>query len=519
MAEATVSQEQQHPPLVKVPAFPLIGSLVPQLSGIPMKHEQSKVFDFWPAMRAKYGPFYSFGLPGAGQGLYGTFHVIQDPFEMARLIRQEGAHPSGAAEFSWGLSKFYRDRKMAVGGLLHRGPSWKRVRSFVQTDLLSPAAAERYLPTILESAQFASRGAVHYAEKGDLNEYCNRASLDMFSSVMFGVSTRISNPTHRSDPVDVEFCHAAAEGLRLNSELMKSGYHALLNLGFGVPSRKYRQFEEAWTRVTKLSSLKVQEMRQARAAGTLTPAQQASYANQAMERQLQQDSKEADMFIDETEVDYIAGGLFSAGVDTTGGMLSWKLLHLAAHPEAQEKVHEELMQITSGTGILEPHHVSSTAMPYLYAVLRESHRLGNISITIPLKRFPNPITVHGVELPAGSVVALDTLSQSMDPALVGDDVREFKPERFLKPAVEARKGTPASVMDHIFFSGPFSQGARKCPGSRVANFEALALLAQLILDWKFELADPSLRWQDVPYDLQTVLCVSLPPMKFQPRKG
>jgi Cytochrome P450 len=158
-------------------------------------------------------------------------------------------------------------------------------------------------------------------------------------------------------------------------------------------------------------------------------------------------------------------------------------------------------------------------MPYLCAVLRESHRLGNISITIPLKQFPNPITVHGVDLPAGSVVALDTLSQAVDPALVGDDAKEFKPERFLQSAVEARAGTAASVMDHSFFSDPFSQGARKCPGRRVANFEALALLAQLILVWKFELADQSLRWQDMPYDFHTVLCVTLPPMKFQPRKS
>jgi cytochrome P450 len=86
--------------------------------------------------------------------------------------------------------------------------------------------------------------------------------------------------------------------------------------------------------------------------------------------------------------------------------------------------------------------------------------------------------VHGVDLPAGSVVALDTLSQAVDPALVGDDAKEFKPERFLQSAVEARAGTAASMMDHSFFSDPFSQGARKCPGRRVANFEALALLAQ-----------------------------------------
>jgi hypothetical protein len=142
--------KQQHPALVKVPALPLVGSLVRRLSGIPMKYEQSKALHFRPAMQVKFGPFYSFGLPGVGRSWRGTFHVIQDPVEMARLIRQEGAYPSGAAEFSWAVARYYSDRKTSVSGFVGHGPVWKRVRNFVQTDLLSPGATERYLPIILE---------------------------------------------------------------------------------------------------------------------------------------------------------------------------------------------------------------------------------------------------------------------------------------------------------------------------------------------------------------------------------
>lgn len=65
------------------------------------------------------------------------------------------------------------------------------------------------------------------------------------------------------------------------------------------------------------------------------------------------------------------------------------------------------------------------------------------------------------------------------------DPDQFKPDRWLPEAVEARKGTPAAMLDHPFFKGPFSEGARKCPGSRVAKSESLCLLvAQLILDWE-----------------------------------
>jgi cytochrome P450 len=172
----------------------------------------------------------------------------------------------------------------------------------------------------------------------NLNEFLNRASLDKISSVMFGVSTRISNPTYHSDPADAEFCRAAAEGLRLNAELMLSGYHILANMA-GRSTRKDRRFEVAWTQMINLTLAKVRRLRHARAAGTLTPAQQRSFMNQVMERQMRQDNRDSEMYIEETEIDHIAGGLFSAGVDTTGGMLSWKLLHLAAHPEVQEKAY------------------------------------------------------------------------------------------------------------------------------------------------------------------------------------
>ena len=45
----------------------------------------------------------------------------------------------------------------------------------------------------------------------------------------------------------------------------------------------------------------------------------------------------------------------------------------------------------------------------------------------------------------------------MDPKIV-ESPMEFKPERWLKDAVDRRKGTPAAIVDHPFFSGPFSQG-------------------------------------------------------------
>ena len=43
-----------------------------------------------------------------------------------------------------------------------------------------------------------------------------------------------------------------------------------------------------------------------------------------------------------------------------------------------------------------------------------------------------------------------------------------------------RKGTAAEVIDHPLLRAPFSAGARMCPGNKIANFELLTMVVQLV---------------------------------------
>lgn len=147
---------------------------------------------------------------------------------------------------------------------------------------------------------------------------------------------------------------------------------------------------------------------------------------------------------------------------------------MALCENTQERIHDELtaaMKKYNTNNVLTPECISAKEAPWLHAAVRESHRLANVSITIPMKILPEPMEVHGIKLPSKSVIMLDTLSTGLRPELVGDRPFDFDPSRFLPEAVRARKGTPAGILDHPFFQGPFSQGARMCPGSRVANLE------------------------------------------------
>jgi cytochrome P450 len=70
------------------------------------------------------------------------------------------------------------------------------------------------------------------------------------------------------------------------------------------------------------------------------------------------------------------------------------------------------------------------------------------------------IEIHGVTVPKGSLVGFDSYPIGMDPQIV-DQPEKFIPERWIgDEPMQARKGTPAEVLDSIMYRDPFSQGVR-----------------------------------------------------------
>jgi cytochrome P450 len=194
-------------------------------------------------------------------------------------------------------------------------------------------------------------------------------------------------------------------------------------------------------------------------------------------------------------------------------MTSWHLAHISMHPEVQERIRDELLAALETTNaVMTADTVSPKSAPYLHAAFRESHRINNPSPLVPMKRIQMDVNLHGVDIPAGNVVIFDGISKSHN---LVENPDKFDPDRWLPEAVEARKGTPAAVLDHVLFKGPFSEGARRCPGSRVAKNESLLLMAQLIVDWKMETSVK--HWRDINYRMDTVITPILPKIEFTAR--
>eukprot|EP00985_Skeletonema_marinoi_P026090 scaffold19891_cov139-Skeletonema_marinoi.AAC.6 len=175
------------PILKKVPTLPFVGSMIPQHSGLPV-FQMSRQYEFNSELRQKFGEFIHYGIPGFGVGLHGHMYTIFDPNEMAKVVRSEGAYPSGLIEKLWQWRR----------AMLESGEGWKRHRTFLQTGMLDPVAARGFLPGIVLAAESASSVAPLHSH--NVNEYMNYTAFDMFCSFMFGKQMNTTSTSVSTDP-------------------------------------------------------------------------------------------------------------------------------------------------------------------------------------------------------------------------------------------------------------------------------------------------------------------------------
>lgn len=471
-------------------------------------------------MRKQYGDFYKMGIPGLGKGIHGTMYVLTDANEMMKVIRQERGrqpYPRGIVESEWPLIHWLNDKKSILGkgtneeedaiGFAGRGETWKRIRTFMQTDMLSPQAASGYIPRMAEAAALASKGAP--ASCKDLNAFTNRCSFDLFSAFMFGHLSKMADPSTGVDTENIQFCNAAVTGMDTMLKQMTSPLHYVA-FQFGIKTGLYKEMSVSFEAAFGIAEKKYKEFRDRCEKGELNEAEKASYLGRAILRQ------EQDASIGEEELAEIIKVALTAAIDTTSSLLSWNMLHLALNPDVQAKLHEELVESTTKYGGLNEESLRKANVPYLHAVLRETHRLTPAApLTIFKENSLSDLELHGSTIPKDSLIALDAYSVGIDESVL-ENPQEFNPERWSADSIEQRKGTPAEVLDHPYYRDAFSQGSRKCPGSRVANNEVLLLISQFVLDWEMSVPE-GYGWEDVKYCMHGMVHPELPEINFVAR--
>ncbi|KAJ0545463.1 putative secologanin synthase [Helianthus annuus] len=176
--------------------------------------------------------------------------------------------------------------------------------------------------------------------------------------------------------------------------------------------------------------------------------------------------------IEECKLFYVAGS------ETTSNLIVWTMVCLSLHQEWQIQAREEIVQVFGDTK-LEFDGLKN--LKILTMILNEVLRLYP-PVTMMTRATHKDTKLGNMVIPSGMELVLPMMHVHHDPEIWGDDVNEFKPERFEEGIVNATNDKGSSP----FF--PFSSGPRVCIGQNFAMTEAKIAMSMILRRFSFELS-------------------------------
>ncbi|KAI0099427.1 cytochrome P450 [Daldinia grandis] len=194
----------------------------------------------------------------------------------------------------------------------------------------------------------------------------------------------------------------------------------------------------------------------------------------------------------------IYGNMFAfnfAGHDTTAHTFTFALYFLAAHPDVQDWLSQEIRHILGNRPRSEwDYRADFPRLKRCLSVMYETIRL--YTVVPPIKWTASQaqsLTVgkKTVVLPPNSMVAPSYGSVQTDPKFWGPDSLDWKPSRWIKPAGSdvGISSEPGGEDFDVPVRGAFigwSDGTRDCPGRKFSQVEFVATMAVLFLDWRVD---------------------------------
>ncbi|CAG9797065.1 unnamed protein product [Chironomus riparius] len=159
------------------------------------------------------------------------------------------------------------------------------------------------------------------------------------------------------------------------------------------------------------------------------------------------------------------------GHDTTSVGMTFVLFLLSHHPEVQEKIFQEIKDITDGRDELSLDDLNK--MNLMERVLKESLRLYP-PVHFIARKLSDDLYNDGILLKKDTIVNIMIFDIHRDPEYFPEP-EKFDPDRFLPENFEKR---------HNFAYLAFSAGMRNCIGQRFAMLELKTMLTKIVLNFK-----------------------------------
>ena len=181
-----------------------------------------------------------------------------------------------------------------------------------------------------------------------------------------------------------------------------------------------------------------------------------------------------------------------AGYETTASSFIFALSYLAAHPQVQDWVAEEIDRYYDrGLDTIPQYSGTYPKLVRCLAVMHETLR--HAGPAPMLARGPSgptelvvttPTGKRTVTVSPGTQVGFNHYGAHLSPRW-GPDALSFKPQRFIQ---SSSSGEEKLVVPEGPLYAPFMFGPRTCPGKKFSQVEFVAVLARVLANWRVEAA-------------------------------
>ncbi|XP_030440213.1 cytochrome P450 CYP749A22-like [Syzygium oleosum] len=178
-----------------------------------------------------------------------------------------------------------------------------------------------------------------------------------------------------------------------------------------------------------------------------------------------------DDLVDECKTFYLAGQ------ETTNALMTWVVFLLAAHPDWQEEARKEVLHVFGNN---DPDPDGIAKLKTISMIINETLRLYPPVIGMN-RQVDQQLRLGKLVLPANIQIVIGNLKLHHDPEIWGEDVLQFKPERFAEGIAKATNNNPV-----VFI--PFSFGSRICAGMNFATHEVKIILSMILQRYTFKLS-------------------------------
>ncbi|KAK8470351.1 hypothetical protein PHAVU_004G118700 [Phaseolus vulgaris] len=188
-----------------------------------------------------------------------------------------------------------------------------------------------------------------------------------------------------------------------------------------------------------------------------------------------QETNSLGFHIDKRTIKALMLDMFSAGTETSSTILGWIMTELLRHPTVMQKLKGEIRNVVSGRSRITEEDL--TSMHYMKAVIKETFRLYPPAPLLLPRESMEDAKVMDYDISTGTQVIVNAWAIARDPSY-WDKPEQFEPERFLNSSID--------VKGHDFEVIPFGAGRRGCPGIMFAMNVIELVLANLVLQFNWE---------------------------------